>query len=69
MERYQKGEKLGEGWLIYLWCNPRNSNFVEGTHGIVYKAVDRETGETVALKRIRLDREDQVCFALDWARL
>jgi len=31
----------------------------EGTYGIVYKAKNRETGEIVALKRIRLDSEDE----------
>lgn len=27
----------------------------EGTYGIVYKAKDKDTGRTVALKKIRLD--------------
>ena len=27
----------------------------EGTYGVVFKAVDTETGETVALKKIRID--------------
>ena len=27
----------------------------EGTYGVVYKAKDVETGQTVALKKIRLD--------------
>eukprot|EP01108_Squamamoeba_japonica_P005199 TRINITY_DN4089_c0_g1_i2.p1 TRINITY_DN4089_c0_g1~~TRINITY_DN4089_c0_g1_i2.p1 ORF type:complete len:376 (+),score=167.07 TRINITY_DN4089_c0_g1_i2:154-1281(+) len=31
----------------------------EGTYGIVYKAKNRETGEIVALKRIRLDSEEE----------
>jgi len=31
----------------------------EGTYGIVWKAKNRETGEIVALKRIRLESEDE----------
>ncbi|KAL7752944.1 cyclin-dependent kinase 5 [Sorochytrium milnesiophthora] len=31
----------------------------EGTYGIVYKAQNRETGDIVALKRIRLDNEEE----------
>src|SRR3954471_19078673 len=31
----------------------------EGTYGIVYKSKDRVTGEIVALKKIRLEAEDE----------
>jgi len=31
----------------------------EGTYGIVYKAQDVNTGDTLALKKIRLDKEDE----------
>ena len=31
----------------------------EGTYGIVYKAQDKQTGDIVALKRIRLDNENE----------
>lgn len=31
----------------------------EGTYGVVYKARDRYTGKTFALKKIRLDQEDE----------
>jgi serine/threonine protein kinase len=30
----------------------------EGTYGVVYKAKDKVTGEIVALKKIRLEKED-----------
>ena len=43
---YQKIEKPG-------------SNLGEGTYGVVYKARDRHTDEIVALKRIRLEVEDE----------
>eukprot|EP01038_Epipyxis_sp_PR26KG_P005665 gene5665-7822_t len=45
MERYQKIEK--------------NGHVGEGTYGVVYKAKDRNTNEIVALKRIRLEVEDE----------
>lgn len=31
----------------------------EGTYGIVYKAKDRVSGQIIALKRIRLEAEDE----------
>lgn len=31
----------------------------EGTYGVVYKARDRITNETIALKKIRLEQEDE----------
>lgn len=31
----------------------------EGTYGVVYKARDRTTGDIIALKKIRLEQEDE----------
>mmetsp|Transcript_887 Transcript_887/g.529 ORF Transcript_887/g.529 Transcript_887/m.529 type:complete len:298 (-) Transcript_887:155-1048(-) len=45
MDRYQKMEKSGP--------------LGEGTYGVVYKARDKNTNEIVALKRIRLEIEDE----------
>jgi len=45
MDRYQKIEKAGA--------------LGEGTYGVVYKARDKHTNEIVALKRIRLEIEDE----------
>lgn len=45
MDRYQKIEK--------------NSAVGEGTYGVVYKAKDKQTDSFVALKRIRLEVEDE----------
>jgi len=45
MDRYQKIEKNGEVGA--------------GTYGVVYKAKDRQNGGFVALKRIRLEVEDE----------
>jgi cyclin-dependent kinase len=44
MDRYQRIEKGG--------------SIGEGTYGVVYKSLDLKTGEVVALKRIRLETED-----------
>jgi cyclin-dependent kinase 2 len=31
----------------------------EGTYGVVYRARDKVTNETIALKKIRLEQEDE----------
>ena len=45
MERYQKVEKGG--------------GIGEGAYGVVYKGKDKHTGEIVAMKKIRLELEDE----------
>lgn len=54
------------GSLKYFSSFPLPSNviplllfFCTGTYGIVYKARDKQTDEFVALKRIRLEVEDE----------
>ena len=46
MDRYVKIEKNG-------------ANCGEGTYGVVYKARDRQTDLFVAMKKIRLETEDE----------
>lgn len=41
----------------------------EGTYGIVYKAQNKETLDIVALKRIRLDNEEDVLITLPFQHL
>lgn len=36
----------------------RNEKIGEGTYGVVYKATDMDTGETYALKKVRLEHEE-----------
>lgn len=39
--------------------------FFSGTYGTVFKAKNRETHEIVALKRVRLDDDDEVGISLN----
>ena len=39
--------------------NQKLEKIGEGTYGIVYKAKDKKTGELLALKKIRLEAEDE----------
>ncbi len=37
----------------------RTEKIGEGTYGVVFKAIDRQTSQTIALKKIRLEHEDE----------
>lgn len=54
-------EKVGEGMCPF--CRSLSTRFSSslslGTYGVVYKAKDERTNEFVALKKIRLDSEDE----------
>ena len=52
--------------LIYKFFD-KKTNFiylVTGTYGTVFKAKNKESQEIVALKRVRLDDDDEVCYFL-----
>ena len=38
--------------------------YISGTYGTVFKAKNKETQEIVALKRVRLDDDDEVLIQL-----
>ncbi|OMJ86460.1 hypothetical protein SteCoe_12041 [Stentor coeruleus] len=67
IDRYQKIEKIGEGTygvVKLMSCTPidryqKIEKIGEGTYGVVYKARDTITNEIVALKKIRLEGEDE----------
>ncbi|CAE6469211.1 unnamed protein product [Rhizoctonia solani] len=40
-----------------VYCYERLNHIEEGTYGVVFRARDRETGEIVALKKLKLDEE------------
>ena len=69
MQKYEKLEKIGEGkefnCINKKWSMNYNglwkwNNFLTGTYGTVFKAKNKETQEIVALKRVRLDDDDEV---------
>ena len=55
-ERYEKIEKIGEGKRS---GGPLNRPLFSGTYGVVYKAKDTVSKELVALKKIKLENEDE----------
>lgn len=45
--------------LLLWWQYEKVEKIGEGMYGVVYKARDRLTNETIALKKIRLEQEDE----------
>jgi len=45
--------------LLYTSIYIASVNSKKGTYGVVYKARDRVTNEVIALKKIRLEAEDE----------
>lgn len=75
---YEKIKRIGEGMAhkhvachVYSLCYPPQMiSFVSvGTYGVVYKARDRNSGEIVALKKLRMDRERDGEHLPPYARL
>lgn len=63
IDNFRRIEKIGEGLKLksYLQQNYIVDKiyfdfFPKGTYGVVFKAVDMETGKIVALKKIRLEK-------------
>ncbi len=57
IDDFERLSKVGEGmkiWILFL-CS---IHFVSGTYGIVYKVCHRPTSQIYALKKIRLEGED-----------
>ena len=45
--------------VLLVWQYEKVEKIGEGMYGVVYKARDRITNETIALKKIRLEQEDE----------
>lgn len=60
INNFQRIEKIGEGkWIDKVEMIGVTKNcfyFLSGTYGVVFKAINTETGRMVALKRIRLEK-------------
>jgi serine/threonine protein kinase len=46
-------------WVFGMENYQKVEKVGEGTYGVVYKARDKNTGEIIALKKIRLEAEDE----------
>lgn len=53
-EQKQKADKISICKREYRFLYTKQSILGEGTYGVVYKAVNNETGQTVAVKRLHL---------------
>lgn len=42
-----------------VYCYERLNSIEEGSYGIVFRAKDKQTGDIVALKKLKLDEEKQ----------
>lgn len=56
--------RLAQGSCRSVWRFHEKKRIGEGTYGTVYRAVDRDTGEVVALKKVILHNEQQVGFPI-----
>jgi len=45
--------------LLYLWLLKTLNDYLLGTYGVVYKGKNKKTGQIVAMKKIRLESEDE----------
>ncbi|KAK5984374.1 Protein kinase domain-containing protein, partial [Trichostrongylus colubriformis] len=59
LEDYTKLDKIGEGKFAIKSNNKVVSGCSPGTYGVVYKAQHKETNQLVAIKKIRLEFEDE----------
>lgn len=57
--RLRSSERVHIYFIVYNFINTIHSFNLLGTYGIVYKARNKETDAIVALKRIRLDDENE----------